>query len=575
MDKSLPYAKPKILLLDMPEACGNALRTAGYNGREGSFGKSYKVDPSDSFHHVSQKTCTFPNIEEQEIVVANIAYPGPTDTQPNDFPGEGVSAICQLGTWGVINPRAWAMEMTQKYFNRIFMSGGIFIVFLGDKYIDKYYRVVFRKYCDAMMHEEFQCSNWSFLYDLDLFCVQDAHGEEMFFDKRTKGLCDLLTRGASNASYSSTIDPPYQYRDNWISLAKNKYDQCIAGLLSLEEPKRRLLLLPQMPNIDQVLVELMENWCSQWNPAFFPHLEGARWVHREEYEIPQLIRLRKDIDAVHQTAGKQVAVLEGQIDKVRRENADWYMLLNGTGDDLVKAVIRTLKKLGFTKVIDVDEQARKENSDTSLREDIQIHDSSPILVVDVKGVNGHPDDEESRQAEKHATMRSREWDRTDVQPLTIINHQRHLPPYDRDATAYRPEIIDNAVDTQLGLMTTWDLFRILRNKEALAWPPGVVLPIFYRIGRIEPIPDHYTEVGRVEKVWQQAFRLIPTHPIRRGIKLAVEVGDCFDEIVADSLQIDSQPVDEIPTGLNGGIGCDRAGELFREGMRVFAIGAAQ
>ena len=137
--------------------------------------------------------------------------------------------------------------------------------------------------------------------------------------------------------------------------------------------------------------------------------------------------------------------------------------------------------------------------------------------------------------------------------------------------AYRAEIIGNAVDTGLGLMTTWDLFRIQRNKEALGWSPEVILPIFYRTGRIEPIPAHYREVGKVEKVWKQAFRLIPGEVVRGGARMAIEVGDAFMERVIDSLQIDSEAVSEVPVGTPCGIGVAGADELLREGMRVFLM----
>ncbi len=95
--------------------------------------------------------------------------------------------------------------------------------------------------------------------------------------------------------------------------------------------------------------------------------------------------------------------------------------------------------------------------------------------------------------------------------------------------------------------------------------------LFYRVGRIEPIPEHYVEVGKVEKVWKTAFRLIPSHQIQKGDSLAIEVGDLFKEITANSLQIDTKSVPEIAHGETGGIGLDSADDLLREGMRVFLV----
>jgi hypothetical protein len=237
----------------------------------------------------------------------------------------------------------------------------------------------------------------------------------------------------------------------------------------------------------------------------------------------------------------------------------------------VQAVIKSLKRLGFEKVVDVDAEAERQGDPGERREDIQVHDRSPVLVIDVKGVQGRPDDDESMQAHKHALMRMREWARTDVQALTIINHQRHLPPRERDQKAYRDQIIENAKQLHCGLMTAWDLFRLLRNAEKLDWPPEVVLPVFYRVGRIEPIPEHYQEIGRIIKVWKNAFGIRPVMAISVGTRLAVELGDAFLEFNVESLQISNKPVETCPPGSDCGVQLCNCSEKVREGARVYLV----
>ena len=144
-----------------------------------------------------------------------------------------------------------------------------------------------------------------------------------------------------------------------------------------------------------------------------------------------------------------------------------------------QAVIKTLCILGFEKVVDVDKESRTSSSGGSLREDIQIKDESPILIVDVKGITGLPSDPEATQAHRHATMRMKEWERTDINCLTIINHQRNIPPLDRENNMpYRQELIDGASQMDLGLMTTWDLYRLLRSFLRNNWKPENIKPLF-------------------------------------------------------------------------------------------------
>ena len=86
-------------------------------------------------------------------------------------------------------------------------------------------------------------------------------------------------------------------------------------------------------------------------------------------------------------------------------------------------------------------------------------------------------------------------------------------------------------------MTTWDICRILRNKNKLGWDNEKVKDIFYGIGRIDPFPSCYKYVGKIEKVWRSAFAVTPEVDFKKGSKLAVENKIEFIELKADSISI--------------------------------------
>lgn len=568
---SIPkYAKPKILLIDVDNRCTEVLRDGGYNVAVGTFGTPYRVKRSNDLNFVSLSSLRLPrDYEEQEIVLVNILAPDPASSPPTDTLGEGVEAIWQAGTTGLIDPRPLAMRFVQNAFDKILNRGGIFIVFAAAREeIPYYYGTAYRlRYgqCTPERH-----SNWDFLKELTCLRVENHYGCEIMFEPELRKLTAIFSRAQEGAEYHCTLSPAYHQRDYWIPLAKNKYGEDVAGILLYKNSKGCIIILPQMPGAHRFIVQLLEDWCSQWNPALFPYLESSRWVHWPEYEIPKVVELRKEIERVKVEAEEKVKSLQAEIETLQNENADWYTLLRGTGDELVRAVIRSLERLGFQKVVDVDAEAKREVK-KSKREDIQIHDRSPVLIIDVKGVQGCPDDDESRQAEKHAIMRMREWNRTDVQPLTIINHQRHLPPRERDEKAFRDEIIRYAEEVKLGLMTTWDLFRLLRNAEILGWPAEVIQPIFYRTGRIEPIPEHYKEIGKIAKLWKHAFGIIPTIPISVGDHLAIEIDDTFLEFSVESLQVDDETVQTAAAGSKCGVKFHSSSKKVREGARVFLV----
>lgn len=432
MNESLPrFPKPKILAIDCSENISAALRAAGYNTTCGTFGTPYRVEASNEARRITLDTVRLPGLNEQEILLVDLAGADFGAAPETPMP-QGVDLMWQWAADGVITPRALAMDEYADAFRKVFEHAGMCVVFADERQVCGYFqaKTLGRSLYDE--RAETERDNWGFLSELARARVSNEHGTEITFE--TNALSRCIRRGAADAEFHCTFDIPVSQVEAWLPLAKNKYGKTVAGLYISGKEKRCLLLLPRMPAFHEIVVELLETFIAEWRPALFPHLEGAKWVHRPEYELPKITELKSEIAKTEDDAKQRVQALEANIEALQKENADRYTLLRGTGADLVLAVIRSLNCLGFEKVLNIDEEEKK-NGNQSLREDIQIHDRSPVLIVDVKGVNGKPDDDEARQAEKHATMRIREWKRFDVQPLTIINHERHLPPRERDKQA--------------------------------------------------------------------------------------------------------------------------------------------
>lgn len=565
--KTYKYEKPKILLIDMPNACEKSLQTEGYNVTAGTFGYPIEVSPSDQIFHVSTESVKLPDYEEQEIIIVNTARTIVIPRLKNDSPGDGVKAIWQRAINGVIDPRPVAMREVRDSFGRSLQHGGIAIIMLGTPYEHDYLygHTMYRGFhLDATV----PLSNTSFLKEFENMGLTTGSGTEITFSSKYE-VASLLKRGANNARYACALNPVARLRKNWVSLAENKYGECVAGALISDDPQQLVFVLPQMPDFHTIIGEFLSGCCADLRPKLFPCHEGLRWQHSDEYELPRVIELRSEIARVRTETQSKINELDAQIDAERAKNEDWYTLLSGTGDSLVAAVIRGLQKCGFVNIVDVDKQGNERN----LREDLQIHDRSPILIVDVKGITGTPEDSAATQSEKHALMRAEEF-KGNIKPLTIINHQRNLPPHDRNPNPYREEIVGNAMQTRLGLMTTWDIFRLLRNKERLGWSDRDVQAVFYRTGRIEPIPEHYQPLGEIVHVWKHAIGVVPGISVRVGSRIAIEVGDLFEEIDVASLKVNGVDVAEATIQSNCGISCGDT-TRFREKMRVFLIVAGQ
>jgi hypothetical protein len=197
--------------------------------------------------------------------------------------------------------------------------------------------------------------------------------------------------------------------------------------------------------------------------------------------------------------------------------------------------------------------------------------------LDVKGVAGKAEDAEALQAQKHAFIYIQEQNRADVRGLTIINHQRLLPPLDRDNDMpFRKEILDNAAQVKLGLMTTWDLFRLVRGFCRHSWTPDQVKPLFYEQGRVFPIPRHYEFVGVVEHVWKNAFSVqIENGTLHVGDRISIAFPVDFDELTITSLHLNDTDVQSAAVGNEVGILRNEASPKVKVGSQVYRIKSAQ
>ena len=98
------------------------------------------------------------------------------------------------------------------------------------------------------------------------------------------------------------------------------------------------------------------------------------------------------------------------------------------------------------------------------------------------------------------------------------------------------------------------------------------MPILYRTGRIDLIPEHYARVGTVSKTWgNNVLSVDLAAALTTGARLAIETGDRFEEIAADSLQVEKEPVATAQAGTTCGIACENARERFSDGAKVYVV----
>ena len=558
------HPKPKILLLDLPEAASKALIEKGLHVAVGTLGKPYRVPVSSGLRPLVGQGLV-PNHTEQEIVIVDLAYgecnPAPTGEKHRPEDEEDLWGKCDLG---FLDPRVRTAYWLSTAFDRTLKNGGLFVIFADRKTgIElKLGRVV---YSEQFMGDRFYHDVWSLLPDLNAFEVTNEQGEEIGTKDSTSQLGRLLTGSLPGSHFTCTLTCP-RHQAGWQVLAENKYSKPVAVNRTLGKAGS-VMILPQIGDKAGFITKLLADVLPDLAPHLFPHVEKGRWLHRAEYELPRVTRLKAKQLEIEEQAKKEIANIESQIAQERAQDSWMQQLLTGTDAELVGAVRKALATFGFTKVIDID--AERDAAGASRREDLQIQDQSPLVVVDVKGISGCPQDADALQAAKHAFMRVKDLNRADIKGLTICNHQRHIPPLDRDSNPFRKELIDAAEGQDLGVMSAWDLYRLLRNFKKFGWEPQHVKPLFYQKGLIRPTPAHYTYCGTIVHVWANAFGIVTESEVRLGDKVAIEFEIEFEEAPVSSIQVNSRAVQLAKPGDETGIPWSNGMPKLREKMRVF------
>ncbi len=579
--KGVKYEHPKILLIDMDPEALKILDEKGYNVSFGSFGKPYKVDKADDALPVINNGKLPTYFAESTIVVVDLTI---SRLLPKAI-GEKHTTRRELDWWckcssGFIDPRPRLMSDARESLDRILRHGGIVIVFADPRLKQDLFfaKIGYQGVLD--MDVEIGVDNWSFLSVFQEFEVEIRNGSEMkairYKAEILNSLGEILDSYLMNGEYTCTLSPPWRLNKDWIEIAKQKHGESVAGVIKpLKENYGWVFIFPQIKEKSQFLVDFIGKILPEVSPRLFPEFEGMRWIHRPEYEHLSMLALKQKIRDVREKADKQESEIQKIIDKEETAYGYLHDLITETGDSLVQAAKRALEVLGFKAVVDMDKQSADESGDVNKHEDLQICDYSPLVLVEVKGISGHPRDADALQAQKYVAPRMQEMERLDIRALAIINHHKNIPPLERDNNKpFREDILKNARRQKFGLMTTFDLFRLVRGYLRNSWTHENVKDLFYQDERIDPVPSHYEYIGKVDKYYDNISVVLielEASEIDKGDRIAFCLPTDFLEQEVESMQKEKQDTDHGEKGDLVGIKTSFTKEQLKKKIEVYRI----
>jgi len=494
-EQRLPLNGPRVLLIDDQSRVESALTELGCKVLHGEFGLPYQVTVTDFYGPVIPHDRLPPHYSDSDIAIINL-HPLSALNGPQ---GEKLTSNGEPDWWarqsrGLIDPRPRTMRRHQANFSRIYQHGGGFVVFADSEFIQDYKLGTYQNN-RFVAQEDIDANNRSFLPILEsgIGLPHTDGGTDIrpapSIPKELQAIIPHLIEGTYN--FTIVISPALAER--WIPLATTKYGDVIAGAIKPVKGTTEgwIFILPQVNKKAPLISELMRSVLPELLPHLFPNYEGGRWIEEAPYELPKITDLHRQIDTIRREAEARLTALEKAIADERQMHGYLHDLLRATDDVLVMAVKQALEQLGFTSIVDVD-PLLAETGKRVRREDLRFSIDEMTVLTEVKGIGGIPTENDVLQVGTYLAPRMREFGHTNLRGLSIVNHQRHIPPLTRvNEQVFTADTLTNAEERSISLITTWDLYRLVRSFEKNGWTHEQVRPLFRRNGRIEPVPAHY------------------------------------------------------------------------------------
>ncbi len=558
------------------ESVAVKLKDRGYAVTVGSYGKAFKVVADDDYLPVPNQLVA-PGLPESDIVVVDLDGPPIADERPEtDRPGPGVSDYWCATKHGVVDPRPRAMHYARTYVDRIHEHGGALVVITSSEGTEPY--VVGHASTGFYIESEVPATNWELSGALSDLYPTDDLGHEMNPTDVAVGFG--LGGEFWTGTFDCTLSVSSHMEERFVPLATSKYGKNVAGILLPVDGTGNglVVLLPPLTRIDEVVLLLVESVLPQLSPGLFEQVGEGSWTSDESYEHADVQRIKSAIRAVKQRAEDEVTALEVEMAEATEEQAHLHTLLTGTDDALVDAVITTLVGLGFSDVRDADAEMEARGDTGPKREDLHVRETGrPTILGEVKGIGGLPKESNSLQVTKYLAPRMREWSDTSLRCLSVVNHQRSLPPLQRENTrTFQDDVLINAADQAITLVTTWELFQLARNAARLSWPFETIVDLFYVDGRPEIVPSHYRKVGAVEKVWPktEAFSVVAIGPFSVGDTVAVRGPIDYYEGSVLSIRLNDAHASNAEAGQKVGLTTGLPVDDVHAGCEIYVVDAS-
>jgi hypothetical protein len=473
IESSLVPAKqerPRVCLMDVDEGIVESLRSKGMNCFSGTLGSLVSV-PNKGYgaSHQCLLNYEFPdNLHEYDVVVIDLQNKKTVEYDLHQHVHSHVTGHVQQAFRStypetLFDPRPAAAQVLGDELQAFLGRETVCVIFAAENDLVTYYPIKITsdgiKKCDMI-----SLSLYGFYPDIPSMVPLKGIDTRVLIDTSSE-LGQLLRRHNASSEYETAFAHPMRWKeqqrvesDDFIPLMAAMSGEAISYVHKRQ--KNCTFVFPVITDKKAFLVDLMERVLPEWFPAMFPYSTLFMWLKDEPYMLPNEEVLVREREGIRRAFEADFAKIDTQIDANHEKHKYLHDLLTTSGAELVASVETFLLWLGFPDVVNMDE------TDPNLREeDLVVDEGSRLLLIEVKGIGGTSTDADCAQISKVRYRRAKERNMFDVFGLYIVNHQRYLPPEKRENPPFSEMQIEDAVNDERGLLTTYELFKLHFNIE--------------------------------------------------------------------------------------------------------------
>jgi hypothetical protein len=225
-----------------------------------------------------------------------------------------------------------------------------------------------------------------------------------------------------------------------------------------------------LPRFDRKVIavrRLLRDVLPKMSPELFPERVDD-WLAKDEYQSSTVVAVRRSIDELKKEYESSLVQLRGKEEAARREHTSMLDLLTAESHDLRRPVKDALELLGFdVRDMDVINSEAGRNPE----EDLQIKRDGYFAVVEVTSGKGNAREKDLQDLLKYQRRRAKEPGREDVEGLDVSG-LLVMNQYVLQEPMKRPRLYEGneqsqalARDMDITVMSTWDLFQLVRSVE--------------------------------------------------------------------------------------------------------------